>query len=63
MPSSGGPELLWQVFGPGFTAGLVTRDEMVVDAAPILRRACLGKKRAVVREVARLRWWTIRYVS
>lgn len=63
MPSSGGPELLWQVFGPSFTAGLVTRGDVVVDAAPILRRTCLGKKRAEVREVASLRGWTIRYVS
>ncbi len=55
-------ELLWQVFAPRFTAGLVTRDDAVVDAAPILRRACLGKMRAEVRAVASQRGWVIRFV-
>jgi hypothetical protein len=54
--------MLWQVFGPNFTAGLVTRGDVVVDAAPILRRRCLGRTRTEVREVAARLGWTIRAV-
>jgi hypothetical protein len=56
-------EQLWQVFGPGFCAGLVTRADVVVDAAPILRRQCMGRSRAHVRAVARRRGWLIRHVA
>jgi hypothetical protein len=55
-------EQLWQIFGPRFTAGLVTQGEVVVDAAPILRSRCLGRTRAEVRAVAQRLGWTIRFV-
>jgi hypothetical protein len=54
--------MLWQVTGPGFCAGLVTEGDTVIDAAPILRRQCLGRTRSEVRVVARERGWVIRFV-
>lgn len=56
-------EQLWQVFGSNFTAGIVTRDDRVVDAAPILRRQCMGRTREEVRAVAKRCGWTIRSVG
>jgi hypothetical protein len=62
--------MLWQVLGPVpapgepplFCAGLVTEGDTVIDAAPILRRQCLGRTRSEVRVVARERGWVIRFV-
>ena len=54
---------LWQVHAPWFCAGLVTRGEKVVAAAPILRSLGMGRTRASARQVAIRRGFAIRYVA
>ena len=43
------PGRLWRITGRGFVAGLVVHEGRVVEAAPILRRRCLGRTWAEVR--------------
>lgn len=54
--SSGGA--LRQVFAPHFTAGIVVRDERVIDAAPVMRWA-IGKELETVLSYARRKGWRV----
>lgn len=54
-------EQLWQVTGPWFCAGLVTRGDRVVDAAPILRSMKMGT-RTQARAVALRRGFKVQLV-
>jgi hypothetical protein len=45
--------MLVRVVAPHFVAGLVMRGELCVEAAPILRRACLGKRAPELRDYFR----------
>lgn len=55
-------EKLYQIQAPHFTAGLVTRDGVVTDTAPILRWA-LGKKEVGVLSYCRRKRWTMEAIS
>lgn len=55
--------MLWQVTARRFCAGLVTTGERVTDAAPILRRQCMGQSRDRVRALAASLGWSIRFVG
>ena len=55
-------ERLWQVTGPWFCAGLVTRGDEVIDAAPILHKMGMGRSRSAARAVALRRRFTVQHV-
>jgi hypothetical protein len=56
------PGRLWQVTAPHFCAGIVTRGDLVVEAAPILRW-CVGRRRGELRRHFRRRAWQVVYVG
>lgn len=49
---------LWQIQAPHMTAGLISENGQVVEAAPIIRRM-VGKTVAAVRIYARSRGWRL----
>jgi hypothetical protein len=49
-------EILVSVDAPHFYAGIVLRDDVVIDAAPILRWA-MGKRREWLRDYFEKRGW------
>jgi len=54
-----------QIYAPGpkpFTAGIVLRDDRVIEAAPIVRYM-VGWKRSSVRSYCKERRWIISVVS
>lgn len=51
-------ERLWQVTAPHLCAGLVTRGDAVIDAAPVLRW-CLGRLRGSLRGYFRRKGWRV----
>jgi|MudIll2142460700_1097286.scaffolds.fasta_scaffold00083_8 hypothetical protein len=55
-------EKLHQIKAPHFTAGLVTREGKVVDAAPILQWT-LGKPEIGVLSYCRRKRWTMEMIS
>lgn len=55
-------EKLHQIKAPHFTAGLVTRDGKVVDAAPILQWT-MGKPEIGVLSYSRRKRWTMEMIS
>jgi len=50
-------ETLVRVVAPGFVAGFVMVDGRCTEAAPILRRTCLGKEAGPLREYFARRGW------
>ena len=50
-------ETLVQVRAPHFVAGLVVTDGRCTDAAPILRKACIGKSSQQLRNYFIRRGW------
>lgn len=56
------PELLVQVTSARFCAGIVLMDDIVTEAAPILRRHVLGKTRDQARAVFAAKGWEARVV-
>lgn len=50
-------ETLVRVVGRYFVAGLVVSDDRCIRAAPILRKACMGKTADQLREMFRTRGW------
>jgi hypothetical protein len=50
-------ETLVRVVAPHFAAGLIVRDGICTEAAPILRRACIGHKVDDLRVMFRTRRW------
>lgn len=52
---------LWQVTAPHLCAGLVTEDDEVIAAAPILKWA-IGKSREELRGYFREQGWGVRRV-
>ena len=55
-------EKLYQVKAPHFTAGLVSRDGKVVDAAPILRWT-MGRREYGVMVYCRRKAWNMEMIS
>lgn len=53
---------LVRVVAPRFVAGLILRDGIVTEAAPILRRDCLGQRGREVKRLATARGWTLERV-
>jgi len=51
-------EVLLQITGPGFCAGVVARDGRVIEAAPRLRRDLKGKTGEQLVEICRKKGWT-----
>lgn len=54
-------EMLWRVVAPHFCAGLITRDDVVVDAAPILGWT-IGRTRAELRAYFARKRWSVSHV-
>jgi hypothetical protein len=54
--------MLLRVVAPTFVAGLVIEAGRCTGAAPILRRACLGKSVLELRTYFRLRGWDVKNV-
>ena len=50
-------ETLVRVVGRYFVAGLVVSDDRCIRAAPILRKACMGKTADQLREMFQTRGW------
>lgn len=55
-------ERLWQVTTHVFCAGIVTHDDVVIDAAPILRWS-IGKTRDELRAYFSRKGWRVAFVS
>ncbi len=49
--------MLIQVHAPHFVAGLVVEDGRCTEAAPILRRLCMGKGEVYLRHLFKQRGW------
>ena len=57
-------EILAQIRADHFTAGLVLRDDVVVEAAPIIRYMVRGRwTRTVVRDYCDQKGWQIKVVK
>jgi hypothetical protein len=54
-------EILVAVDAPHFYAGIVLRDDVVIDAAPILRWT-LGKRREMLRDYFAQKGWRTRII-
>jgi len=54
---------LYRITGPNFTAGLVIQDGRCTEAAPFLRRSCLGKPMGALRNLFAWRGWTYERVG
>jgi len=50
-------ETLVRVVAPHFVAGLVVEGSYCADAAPILRRDCIGKSADELRAVFKIKGW------
>jgi len=56
-------QIIAQITGEHFTAGLVLHDDEVVEAAPVIRYMQKGRwTRAVVRDYCARRGWTVAVV-
>ena len=54
---------LVRVVAPHFVAGIVVDGDVCVQAAPILRRACLGRGRMALRAIFEQRGWDARIIA
>ena len=57
-------EILAQIKAPHFTAGIILRDDEVIDAAPIVKYMKDGRwTRVVVRDYCARKGWTIKVIE
>ncbi len=56
-------ETLVRVVASYFVAGLIVSDDRCIHAAPILRKACMGKTADQLREMFQTRGWQAHIVT